>query len=114
MDSILNSIKELLGIQEEDKNFDTDIIFHINTAIATLRQMGVGPQEGFSIEDDSVEWTDYIEDLTLLEAIKSYMFMKVKMMFDPPVGSVGEAYKENIKELEWRLSVQVDPGMEDI
>lgn len=110
MDSILTSIKELLGIQQEDTNFDTDIIFHINTVIMTLRQMGVGPQEGFSIEDDETEWSDYIDDITMIEAVKSYMFMKVKLMFDPPTGSVLDAYKENIKELEWRLSVQVDPG----
>lgn len=114
MDSILNSIKELLGIQKEDKNFDTDIIFHINTVIAILRQIGVGPKEGFSIEDDSAEWTDYIEDMALLEPVKSYMFMKVKMIFDPPAGSVGEAYKENIKELESRISIEVDPSLEVI
>lgn len=112
MDSILTSIKELLGIQQEDTNFDTDIIFHINTVIMTLRQIGVGPQEGFSIEDDETEWSDYIDDITMIEAVKSYMFMKVKLMFDPPTGSVLDAYKENIKELEWRLSVQVDPGEE--
>ena len=107
MDSILTSIKKLLLIAEDYKQFDADIIMHINSAFMTLTQLGVGPSEGFSIEDDSAEWTDFVEDITKIQAIKSYIYLKVKLLFDP--GSIGSstlaAYERQIQEFEWRLNM---------
>lgn len=114
MDSILNSIKKLLGITEEYSAFDTDIIIHINSVLAILRQIGVGPSNGFYIEDESATWNDFIENDSRLETIKSYIYMKVRMMFDPPTSSsIMEAYNKTINELEWRISITVDPPLEN-
>ena len=109
MESILNSIKKLLGIAEDYDYFDSDIIMHINSVFATLTQLGVGPEDGFSIDDESEKWEDFLPEERILHSVKSYMFMKVKLMFDPPLSSaVIECTKEQIKELEWRLQVAVD------
>ena len=109
MESILNSIKKLLGIAEDYDYFDSDIIMHINSVFATLTQLGVGPEDGFSIDDESEKWEDFLPEERMLHSVKSYMFMKVKLMFDPPLSSaVIECAKEQIKELEWRLQVAVD------
>ena len=109
MESILNSIKKLLGIAEDYDYFDSDIIIHINSVFATLTQLGVGPEDGFSIDDESAKWEDFLPEERMLHSVKSYMFMKVKLMFDPPLSSaVIECTKEQIKELEWRLQVAVD------
>ena len=109
MESILNSIKKLLGIAEDYDHFDSDIIMHINSVFATLIQLGVGPEDGFSIDDESAKWEDFLPEERMLHSVKSYMFMKVKLMFDPPLSSaVIECTKEQIKELEWRLQVAVD------
>lgn len=111
MDSILTSIKKLLGIAEEDTSFDQDIIMHINTVFTILTQLGVGPSGGFYIEDDSAIWDDFVSDDPRLNSIKTYIYMKVRMMFDPPtMSSVAEAMNKNISELEWRLNATVDPG----
>lgn len=109
MESILTSIKKLLGITEEYTHFDADIIMHINSAFMVLNQLGVGPANGFFIEDDSTTWSEYLGDPTELQLVKSYMYMKVRMMFDPPTGSVLTSMKEQINEFEWRLNVAVDP-----
>ena len=109
MESILNSIKKLLGIAEDYDHFDSEIIMHINSVFATLTQLGVGPEDGFSINDESEKWEDFLPEERMLHSVKSYMFMKVKLMFDPPLSSaVIECTKEQIKELEWRLQVAVD------
>ena len=109
MESILNSIKKLLGIAEDYDYFDSDIIMHINSVFATLTQLGVGPEDGFSIDDESEKWEDFLPEERMLHSVKSYMFMKVKLMFDPPLSSaVIQCTKEQIKELEWRLQVAVD------
>ena len=109
MDSILTSVKKLLGIEEDYTHFDADIIMHINTVFMILNQLGVGPEEGFSITDKTSVWDDYIADLQNFEAVKSYMFLKVKMLFDPPTGSaVTESYNRTISELESRLSMAAD------
>lgn len=109
MDSILTSIKKLLGISEDYTQFDVDIIMHINSVFLNLTQLGVGPEEGFSIEDDTADWEDFIEDNTQLQAVKSYMYLKVKLLFDPPLSSaVIESTNRMIAELEWRLNVAVD------
>lgn len=104
-DSILNSIKKLLGIQADYKNFDTDIIIHINSVFMILNQLGIGPTQGFKIEGDTETWDDYISDGDDLESIKTYVYLKVKIVFDPALsGTVMEANKEVLRELEWRLN----------
>lgn len=105
-DSILTSIKKLLGIQEEYTHFDEDIIMHINSVFASLHQIGHS-NKLFFITDDSALWSDYIGDEYNLQMVKSYIYMKVRMMFDPPQSSISaDAIKENIEELEWRISLQ--------
>lgn len=109
MESILTSIKKLLGISKEYEHFDADLIMHINSVFLILTQLGVGPKNGFIIEDDSAIWTDFIEDTTQLQAIKSYIFLKVKLLFDPPLSSsVLEANHRMISELEWRLNIAAE------
>ena len=106
MDSILTSIKKLLGITEEYEHFDQDIIIHINTALMILTQLGVGPSEGFFIKDKYALWSDFIPDVKTLEAVKSYIYLKVRMLFDPPTSSsLMNAMEQNMKELEWRLNI---------
>lgn len=110
-DSILTTIKKLLGIEAEYTQFDPDVIININAAIMTLRQLGVGPQEGFSIDGDEQTWQDLLGDSLDFESAKTYIFLKTKIVFDPPSSSyVLEAYKEQIKEAEWRLMEQADPA----
>lgn len=106
-DSILNSIKKLLGIAKEYRNFDADIIMHINSVFMILKQLGVGPSDGFIITDDTAVWTDYMKSDQNLDAVKSYIYLKVKLLFDPPLnGAVMEATKQMINEYEWRLNIQ--------
>lgn len=106
-ESILTSIKKMLGMEENYNVFDTDIIIHINTIFMTLNQLGVGPSSGFKIEDDSAMWSEYIDEDSDLEAVKTYIYLKVKLLFDPPLSSsVIEVMKQSIAELEWRLNVQ--------
>ena len=107
--SILTSIKKLLGIAEDYTEFDEDIITHINSVFLNLTQLGVGPEEGFMIEDDTAVWEDFIDDSIRLQAVKTYMYLKVKLLFDPPLSSsVTESFTRMIAELEWRLNVAVD------
>lgn len=109
MESILTSIKKLLGIEEEYTQFDNDIIMHINTVFLNLNQLGVGPDEGFFIEDDVATWYDFIGDSNQLQAVKTYVYLKVKLLFDPPLSSsVVESIERMISELEWRLNVAVE------
>lgn len=108
-ESILISIKKLLGITKDYKNFDTDIITHINTVFLTLNQLGVGPADGYFIEDDRDVWSEYIGNSKNLNAVKTYVYLKVKLMFDPPASSaVMEANKQMINELEWRLNAEAE------
>lgn len=111
-ESILNTIKKMLGPDDSYEAFDTEIIVHINTALSTLAQLGVGPRKGFRITGTDETWGDFISDGSVdLEGIKTYIYMKVKMIFDPPASSfVMKAMEESCKELEWRLNVTVDPG----
>lgn len=109
MESILDSIKKLLGPGSNDSHFDPDIIMHINTVFTDLTQLGVGPEEGFSIEDDTSLWTDFLSDMSKFESVKSYMYLRVKLLFDPPANSsVITSYKEQIDKLEWRLNVAAE------
>lgn len=113
-DSILLTIRKLLLGDSTSNYFDTDLLIHINSSINTLHQLGVTKADGFFIEDSSAEWSDLIEESSNLDLIKTYICLRVRMDFDPPVGSVAEAYKERIKELEWRINVEVDPKESDI
>lgn len=107
--SILTSIKKMLGVAEDYTEFDEDIITHINSVFLNLTQLGVGPEEGFMIEDDTAVWEDFINDSIRLQAVKTYMYLKVKLLFDPPLSSsVTESFTRMIAELEWRLNVAVD------
>ena len=116
MESILTSIKKLLGISEDDTNFDLDVIIHINTAFTRLRQLGVGPNTGFRISDDGLTWNDYIpeEDLRF-ESVKTYVYLKVKLVFDAQTLSAAmiSTIKETIKELEWELNVDAETPIEE-
>ena len=105
MDSILNSIKKLLGITEECKDFNQDLIIHINSVFMILNQLGVGPKDGYKITGDANTWDKFISGDQNIESVKTYMYMKVKMMFDPPSSSiVADAINKQISELEWRLN----------
>ena len=109
MDSILTSIKKLLGITEEYKHFDQDIIMHINSVFMILTQMGVGPEEGFTISDSTTTWNEFTNDDKKIEAVKSYIYLKVRLLFDPPASSsVMEAMNRSISEFEWRLNIAAD------
>ena len=111
MESILTSIKKMLGISKEYTHFDEDLIMHINSALAVLCQLGVGPSVGFFIEDDTAVWSDFVPDLNRLQFIKTYVYQKVKLLFDPPQSaSAIEALNRSISELEWRINAQVDSG----
>jgi hypothetical protein len=112
MESILTSIKKLLGLQEDDTSFDTDIIIHINSVFMILNQLGVGPVEGFTIEDKTKTWTDYLgTDKMLISGVKSYIYLKVRLIFDPPtISAVLDAMKRETDGFEWRLNQQVEGG----
>ena len=105
IDSILTSIKKLLGVAEDYTLFDPDIVIHINTAFMNLLQLGVGPEEGFSINGSEAEWSDFMGTRADIEAIKSYIYLKVRLIFDPPqTGYLIEAINKQILEYEWRLA----------
>ena len=107
--SILTSIKKLLGVAEDYVEFDEDIMTHINSVFLNLTQLGVGPEEGFMIVDDTAVWEDFINDSIQLQAVKTYVYLKVKLLFDPPLSSsVTESINRMIAELEWRLNAAVD------
>ena len=109
-DSILNTIKKMLGISAEDTSFDIDIITDINSVFSILAQLGVGPDEGFAITDETSKWIDFI-DFTdnQLNQLKSYMYTKVRLMFDPPTSTIHvDALKQLANEFEWRLNVTAE------
>lgn len=109
MESILISIKKLLGIAANYTNFDADIIMHINTVFMVLNQLGVGPEEGFIIEDDLAVWEDFIQGKKKIEAVKTFTYLKVRLLFDPPASSAAvEAINRQASEYEWRLNVQAE------
>lgn len=106
-DSILDSVKQVLGVEEDYTAFDIDILMHINTAFATLNQIGIGPDAGFMIEDASATWDQFLGDDPRLNSVKTYIYLKVRLIFDPPATSfVINAIEKQIEELEWRLSVK--------
>lgn len=109
MESILTSVKKLLGIAEDYTQFDVDIIMHINATFMTLNQLGIGPEEGFSIMSNVETWDSYLGEITNLEAVKSYMALKVRLLFDPPASSAHiDAIKRQVDEYEFRLLTQIE------
>jgi hypothetical protein len=114
MDSILNTTKKLLGIQESDTNFDDILVTHINSVFAILNQLGVGPKNGFYINGSEEKWSDFIsEEGNLLKNVQTYMYMKVRLVFDPPtMSAVLSALKESIAEYESRINMVVDPEVQ--
>jgi hypothetical protein len=115
--SILKCTKKILGLAPDYTVFDLDIITHINTVFTTLAQLGVGPAQGFMIEDDTATWEDFLTDDLQLNSVKTYVYLRVRMLFDPPTTSyLLDAAKQQIQELEWRISVHreetgwVDPS----
>jgi len=111
VDSILLSIKRLLGVSEDCEHFDDEIIMHINSVLVILNQLGVGPPGGFIVTDTRQTWSMFVPNRTDIEFIKTYVFMKVKLIFDPPQSSSAiESMNRVISELEWRINVAVDPG----
>jgi hypothetical protein len=120
--SILNSTKKILGIPEDYTVFDHDVLTHINTTFSTLTQLGIGPEQGYMIEDENAEWDEFLDPTDpQLNSVKTYMFLKVRQYFDPPATSyLITAMNQQIAELEWRLNVHreetewVDPDPEEV
>lgn len=107
--SILNTIKKLLNIDSSENSFDTDIIIQINSSFTILRQLGIGPKEGFRITGSNEQWSSFIDSDEMLDAVKTFVYLKVKLAFDPPLNSsLLESFERQIKELEWRLNVSVE------
>ena len=110
-ESILTSIKKLLGIEEEYTHFDADIIMHTNSVFSILGQIGVGPETGFAISSDEETWDQFITG-EKFSMVKSYVYLKVRLLFDPPISSAAiESINRQISELEWRLFVAADPKL---
>lgn len=107
MDSILISIKKMLGLEQDFTSFDTDIIININSALMVLNQLGVGPNTGFMITSSTETWDRFLFGRTDLESIKTFIYLKVRLVFDPPTNSfLVDAIKNQIEELSWRINVQ--------
>lgn len=106
MDSILTSIKKQLGYEEDDTGYDDEIIVHINTVFMDLIQLGVGPADGFEIKDKTSTWNDFIVDMKKFNGVKTYMFMRVKLIFDSSTmtSALIESYNKQIERFEWRLN----------
>lgn len=108
-ESILTSIKKLIGMEAQYSAFDTDLIIHINSVFAILLQLGCGPTDGFKITGSDETWDEYVQDTQKLEFVKTFMYLKCKLVFDPPGSStVLKAYQDEIKELEWRINVEAE------
>lgn len=109
MNSILNSIKKVLGIEESYTHFDTDLIMHINSTFSVLTQLGVGPESGFSIDGVSQEWAEFMGNDKRLYMVKSFVSLKVRLLFDPPLSNAAvESIKQQIDEMTWRIQVAAD------
>lgn len=108
-ESILDYVKKLLGIQKDYTHFDPDVIYGINSAFGVLTQLGVGPEEGFMINDDSAKWIDFVSDTSRLSLIKPYVYLKTRLLFDPPSSTaLIDSINKTISEYEWRLYVASD------
>ena len=108
--SILDSTKKILGVSADYAAWDLDILTHINSTFSTLQQIGVGPVEGFMIEDNAPEWGTFLGDDPRLNSVKTYVYMRVRLLFDPPATSFAiNSLEEQVREMEWRLQVLTDP-----
>lgn len=115
-ESILLSVKKMLGLDKDYDVFDPELIIHINTVFGTLHQLGVGPEDQFRITGDSDLWSDFTTEGEQTDEVKSYIYLRVRLLFDPPSSSfVLSSFKEQLQELEWRLNVKADEikGIED-
>ena len=113
-ESILKTIKQLIGCPDDFEQFDLDLIVHINSAFATLTQLGVGPKEGYRLTGADNAWSEFEDDAQKLSLIKDYVYIKTRLLFDPPTsGSLMDSLKEQLKEMEWRLYMLYDPISED-
>lgn len=118
MDSILDSVKKSLGIETDDESFDTELILHINSVMSTLNDIGVGPPDGFAIEDKDAVWADLIGNDLRFNDVKQYVYLKVRVIFDPPTTSfqLVQSMRDTATELEWRINARregnewVDPN----
>lgn len=107
--SVLQSVKKVLNLDPSYVAFDQDIMMHINSIFSTLHQLGVGPADGFTIEDSSQTWEEFIVNTKNIYSVKSYMYLKVRLLFDPPATSFAlDAMKQQATEFEWRLNVAAD------
>lgn len=107
--SILNSVKQQLGLAEDYNAFDPELIIHINSVLLVTYQLGVGPDKPFSISGPDETWDDFFADKQVINLVKTYVYMKVRLIFDPPnSGVLHEALERQISELEWRLNVQAE------
>lgn len=120
-DSILDSVKKVLNLRSDYTAFDEDVILHINSVFSTLNQLGVGPADGFMIENSTATWSTFLGTDKRLNNVKSYMFLRVRLLFDPPtLGYVIDSMKQQIQEQEWRLNVTMeetiwtDPDPDDV
>jgi hypothetical protein len=106
-DSILTSVKNVLGIEADYTTYDVDILMHINTVFSTLNQLGIGPVDGYMIEDAAPTWSDYLGSDLRLNSVKTYVYLRVRLLFDPPGGSyhLVNSLNQQVQELEWRLNV---------
>lgn len=104
--SILTSTKKILGINEADENFDQDVLTHINAVFSTLNQLGIGPEDGYMIEDKTATWDAFLGSDKRLNSVKTYVYLRVRLLFDPPTTSyLISSLQEQLKEIEWRLNV---------
>jgi hypothetical protein len=110
MDSILTSIKKLLGIDDEYTHFDDDIIIYINSILAVLTQLGVGPSTGYSITGSTETWADFLGERIAIGTVQSYVYLRVRLLFDPPMAAAAiESMKRIADEFEFRIHVSADP-----
>ena len=107
-ESILNTIKKLIGLDAEYTDFDADIIIHINSALSVLRQLGVGPESGFRIQSAAETWSQFLDDMSHYEEVKDYIYLKVKILFDDMPSNTLAALKEQLAEFEWRVATTAE------
>ena len=113
-ESILKTIKQLIGCPDDFEQFDLDLTIHINSAFATLTNLGVGPKEGYRITGQDNVWSEFEDDAKKLSLIKDYVYIKTRLLFDPPTsGSLMDSLKEQLNEMEWRLYILYYPISED-
>lgn len=113
-ESILNTIKQMLGIEKDYNVFDVDVIVGINSAFYTLRQLGVGPREGYTVTGADETWLDFLDDQSLLSEVKTYTYLKTRLQFDPPTNSfLTQSIEKQITEAEWRLNVHAEGAFDE-